>query len=285
MRSKSAFFAAAILASLLSIDGARAVNEPAPLSLPVGEDRLAYLKAGQGPAVVIVHGVGGHKEDWRGVMEALSPAHTVYAIDMLGFGGSSRDAKELGMAAQARAIAALLDAEKIERADIVGNSVGGWAAATFAARYPDRTGKLVVVDPAGFDAMFKGEPPVNLFPENVEQMKTLLSYVLVSDFAHTDAFAETAFAAFQASGEKSLPPRLTPALFGSERLEAVMPKIKAPTLVLWGEQDRLFPVALAPYIASLTPGAKQSTIPSASHFPQIDNPQAVNAALAGFLAP
>jgi triacylglycerol lipase len=275
------------MAAPFSIDGVRAMNEAAvaPLSAAVGADRLAYLKAGQGPAVVIIHGVGGHKEDWQGVMKALAASHTVYALDMLGFGGSSRDAKELGMAAQARAVAALLDVEKIERADLVGNSVGGWVAATFAAQYPDRTRKLVVVDPAGFDAMFKGESPVNLFPDDVQQMKALLTHVLASDFAHTVAFAATAFADLQASGEKALPPRLMPALFGSERLEAVMPKIKSPTLVLWGEKDGLFPVALAPYVASLTPGAKSATIPDASHFPHVDNPQAFTAAVAAFIAP
>lgn len=244
---------------------------------------FAYLKAGSGPALVIVHGVGGHKEDWLGVMAAFSPKHTVYAVDMLGFGASSRDFGDLSIPAQARAIKAMLDTEKVQRADLIGNSVGGWVTATFAATYSQTVNKLVVVDPAGFAKMFEGEPPVNLFPDDVAQMKMLLSFVLYSEFAHTDAFASEAFAKFQASGEKTIVPRLYPALLSSPKLEEVMPQIKAQTLVVWGKEDKLFPVALAPYITGLVPGAISTIIEKASHFPQVDQPNALIAAVQSFL--
>lgn len=203
---------------------------------------------------------------------ALADKRTVFAVDMLGFGASSRDFADLSIPAQARAIKALLEKQNVPRADVIGNSVGGWVAATFAATYPSMVGKLVVVDPAGFAKMFEGEPPVNLFPDDVGQMKKLLSFVLHSDFAHTDAFAAEAFSKFQASGEKAIVPRLYPALLGSQKLEEVMPKITAPTLVVWGKEDKLFPVALAPYITSLIPGARSVVIENASHFPQVDQP-------------
>jgi len=243
---------------------------------------FAYTRTGSGPALVIVHGVGGHKEDWAGVAAAFADRNTVYAVDMLGFGGSSRDA-ELTIPAQAAAIDALLTAEGVTSADLIGNSVGGWVTATFAATYPAKTGKLVVVDPAGFAAMFEGEAPVNLFPDNLDQMKALLAHVLASDFAHTDGFATQALAALETNGERVLAPRLFPALIASPKLEEVMPKITAPTLVIWGEEDKLFPVALAPYIGSLTPGAVVQTIPAASHFPQVDQPEAFIAAVSAFL--
>lgn len=251
-------------------------------TLQVGDATLAYLTAGSGPAMVIVHGVGGHKEDWSDVAKHFAATHTVFAVDMLGFGGSSRSAADLSMAAQAGAIKALLDSKGIAKADVLGNSVGGWVSATFAATYPQMINRLIVVDPAGFKAMFEGEPPVNLFPDDVGQMKKLLSFVIHSDFAHTDEFAAQAFAKFQASGEKSLVPRLFPALVGSPKLEEVMPKISAPTLVIWGKEDKLFPVALAPYITGLTPGAKSVILDGASHFPQVDQPRAFIEAASAF---
>jgi pimeloyl-ACP methyl ester carboxylesterase len=265
----------AVLAACTPIAGdvLAANSDPVPKSLRVGQDTYAYLKQGKGPALVIVHGVGGHKEDWKGVMSALSKAHTVYAVDMLGFGGSSREAVDLSIPRQAAAIKALLDNEKVKKADLIGNSVGGWVAATFASQYPTSVNKLVLVDPAGFEAMFKGESPVNLFPDDVGQMKKLLSFVIHSDFAQTDEFAQKASGAFQASGEKTIEPRFFPALAGSPKLEDVMPKIKAQTLVVWCKEDKLFPVALAPYITGLTPGAKSTIIDNASHFPQIDQPK------------
>jgi hypothetical protein len=94
-------------------------------TLAVGDKKLAYLSTGVGPAVVIVHGVGGHKEDWEGVATALAKTHRVYALDMLGFGGSSKNGDDLSMPVQADAIEALLDHHHIRHADLVGNSVGG----------------------------------------------------------------------------------------------------------------------------------------------------------------
>lgn len=252
-------------------------------SIEAGADTVAYLVVGSGHALVIIHGVGGHKEDWESVSAALSTDRTVYSIDMLGFGESSRDARDLSMDAQAKAVLTLLDRKGIPSADIIGNSVGGWVAATFAAQYPERVGKLVLVDAAGFDAMFQGDPPVNLFPNNADEMAQLLSFVLASDFAHTPEFAQQAFEKFQASGEKAIEPVLGPGLFRSARLEAVMPKIKAETLVIWGKEDKLFPVNLAGYIAGLTPGARVVTIDHASHFPHIDQPEALIAAVQSFL--
>ncbi len=253
------------------------------LTVAAGADTFAYLKSGAGPALVIVHGVGGHKEDWAGVQSALEDHFTVLSVDMLGFGGSSRDAAVLDMATQAAAIKALLAHEGVSRATLLGNSVGGWVTATFAATYPDMVERLIVVDPAGFAAMFEGESPVNLFPDDLEQMKKLLDYVLYSDFAHTDEFAKSALAQLDASNERSIVPRLWPGLFSSERLEAVLPRVQATSLVIWGREDKLFPVALAPYITSLIPDATTVVIDEASHFPQVDNPDAFIAAVRAFV--
>jgi abhydrolase domain-containing protein 6 len=260
-----------------------ATTTPAAHVLMVQGNALSYLKQGAGPAVVIVHGVGGHKEDWAGLMAVLAPRYTVYAVDMLGFGKSSRSAPDLSIPTQAAAIEALLDTEQIPASDLIGNSVGGWVTATFAANYPERVRRLVVIDPAGFAEMFKGEPPVNLFPNNVGEMQRLLEYVIHSDFAHTAEFATKAYADFVAGNEKSIEARLGPALYKSPRLEEVMPKIAAPSLVVWGKEDKLFPVALAPYITSLTRGAKMAVIEGASHFPQIDQPDRLAALVQEFL--
>lgn len=248
-----------------------------------GADTQAFFKIGSGPALVIIHGVGGHKEDWRAVATEFAATHTVYAVDMLGFGGSSRNCQDLKISTQAAAIQALLAEEQVAKAKIVGNSVGGWVAATFAATFPQLTEKLVVIDPAGFAAMFEGPPPVNLFPDDLAQMKKLLEYVIHSDFAHTEAFAVQALAALDASGEKSIVPVLWPGLVGSDRLEAVLPKIQAPTLVVWGREDKLFPVDLCPYLTGLTPGARSVVIDQASHFVQLDQPAALIAQLKSFL--
>jgi pimeloyl-ACP methyl ester carboxylesterase len=282
-RTTIAALAAASAFALINLGGPTLAFAPESKSLTVGENSLVYLKSGTGPALVIIHGIGGHKEDWQGVMEAMSSTHTVYAVDMLGFGGSTRAAKDLSMKAQSDAVLALLKSEGVEKADILGNSVGGWVAATFAAANPANTNKLIVVDPAGFKAMFEGQPPVNIFPDDAAQMKKLLEFVRFDKSVHTDEVAMAALEGLNASGEKTIQAVLWPALGGSPKLEEVMPNIKAPTLVIWGKEDKLFPVALAPYITSLTPGATSVVIANASHFPHLDNPTEFGAAVSGFL--
>jgi triacylglycerol lipase len=252
-------------------------------SVAMGDKSLAYLETGEGPAVVIIHGVGGHKEDWQGVAAALAGDHRVFAIDMLGFGQSSRTGDDLSMPVQAEAVKALLDQNGIDRADLVGNSVGGWVATTFASTYPDRINRLVIIDAAGFKAMFEGTPPVNFDPNDAAEMQRLIDITINSDVAKTPGLAERAFEAYVASGEKAIAATWGKSLFASRRLEELFPKVTAPTLVLWGADDRLFPSALAEVFAGQIAGAEVQLIPNAGHFPQIDNPDATIGAIAGFL--
>ncbi len=248
--------------------------------LHVGDKTLAYIEAGAGPAVVIIHGVGGHKEDWAGVVEALAPTHHVFAVDMLGFGGSSKTGDDLSMPVQAAVIKALLDEMKIERVSLVGNSVGGWVATTFAATYPERTERLVIIDPAGFKAMFEGAPPVNFDPGSAEEMDKLIHFVINSKAADAPGFAQEAYRRYVASGEKAIFATWGKSLYISPRLEDLFPKITTPTVILWGHDDRLFPSELADVFPSQIAGARVEKIPNAGLFPQIDQPEATQAAIA-----
>ena len=245
---------------------------------------LAFTKSGSGPAVVIVHGIGGHKEDWAGLAASLAPTHTVYAVDMLGFGGSSKAGAQITIADQVAALTSLLDAERVDVVDVVGNSVGGWVAATFAADHPERTARLVLIDAAGFKAMFDGPPPVNFYPRSIEEMQTLLAAVRHDPATHTPAYAEQALAASQASGDAQAAEAVGKGMFVSPRLEDVCDRVTAPTLVVWGADDSLFPPQIADLVVGHVGGARKVLIPDASHFPQLDNPAAFDAAVVRFLA-
>jgi len=252
-------------------------------SLQVGASTLAYDCSGDGPAVVVVHGIGGHKEDWSGLAAALAVDHRVYTIDMLGFGGSSKTGDAITVLDQVAAIVALLDAEGIATADLVGNSLGGWVVATLAASHPDRVGSLVLVDAAGFRAMFEGESPVNFYPATVAEMRNLLDHVRLDPSTRGDAFASQALAASMATGDAQAAAALFQGMFASERLEDVAVRIAAPTLVVWGAEDRLFPPGLADMVVAHIPGSRKQLIPAASHFPHLDNPAVFNAAVVDFL--
>jgi abhydrolase domain-containing protein 6 len=271
-------------AALLLISAERiSMVDQATKTIAVGDKTLAYLEVGSGPTVVIVHGVGGHKEDWQGVALALSKSHHVFAIDMLGFGQSSKNGDDLSMLVQAAAIKALLDAHQIAKADLVGNSVGGWVATTFAATYPQSVDKLVIIDAAGFKAMFEGSPPVNFDPGNADEMQKLIDITINGPVAKTPGLAQRAYDRYVASGEKAITAIWGKSLFISPRLEELFPKVKAPTLVLWGADDKLFPSVLSGVFGAQIAGSTSQTIPAAGHFPQIDQPEATTAAIASFL--
>ena len=164
---------------------------------------------------------------------------------------------------------------------------GAWAAATFAAKYPTLVDKLVLSDAAGLKVTLSGPPPVNFAPDTVADMQKLLTTVIASDFAHSTEFATQALAQFKASGEGASLGKLFAdfsAPTNKDRLlDDVLPSIKAPTLVIWGAQDGLFPPVLADVVAGSIPGARKVLIPKASHFPHVDNPTAVAEAVTAFL--
>ncbi len=262
-------------------------DTPVALNFTSDGQTAVGLKMGKGSPIIIVHGLGGHKEDFKAVMAELSSKHTVYAFDMLGFGQSSRVAPSVGIGRQAEVIKALMDSENLDKAVVVGNSLGGWVAATFAAKYPSRTDKLIVIDAAGLKITLKGPPPVNFAPDKVEEMQKLLQTVIASPSAHTNEFATKALADFKASGEAATLGKLFAGFADPANkdrvLDDVLADIKAPTLVIWGDKDGLFPVALADIVAGAVKGAKKVIIPNASHFPQIDDPKGLSAAIAAFV--
>ena len=250
--------------------------------------KVSYLKQGRGPAAVIVHGLGGHKEDFTQVMDLLAPALTVYAFDMLGFGASSRDSASVGIGTQADVIKALADAEGHAKVHAVGNSLGAWVAATFAAKHAGSVDRLVLIDAAGLKITLSGPPPVNFAPDTVEEMHNLLHATIASPFAQTTEFATKALAAFKASGEAATLGRLFAGFASADNkdrvLDDVLPDVKAKTLVVWGEKDGLFPAALADVVAGGVKGSRKILIPNASHFPQVDDPKALAETILTFLA-
>ena len=260
---------------------------PASGSFEVDGHRVAYLVQGSGPSVVIVHGIGGRKEDFLSVIQALAAHFTVYAIDMLGFGQSAKDVPTVTIGLQVRAMRALLAHQGIATAHCIGNSLGAWVVASFAAAHPDRVDRLVLMDAAGLKVTLSGPPPVNFAPDTVEEMHALLATVLDAPFAQTPEFAAQALAGFKAGGEAATLVKLF-AAFGApdnqdQPLDDILPATTRPTLVAWGANDRLFPAALADVVASGVKGARKVLIPGASHFPQVDNPASLNAALLDFL--
>ncbi|MEV0319500.1 acetoin dehydrogenase dihydrolipoyllysine-residue acetyltransferase subunit [Streptomyces sp. NPDC050658] len=133
--------------------GVPAEDEGSPVSglASVQGRAIAYTTSGSGPEeIVLVHGYGGDKNSWLFVQEPLAARHTVYALDLPGHGESGKDVGDGSLGALADVVMGFLEALGIERAHLVGHSLGGAVATAVAARVPERVRSLTLISPAGY---------------------------------------------------------------------------------------------------------------------------------------
>ena len=111
--------------------------------------RRAYVKAGSGPALLLIHGIGDSSDTWRPVVERLAEHYTVIAPDLLGHGRSEKPRADYSVAGFANGMRDLLSVLEVDRVTVVGHSLGGGVAAQFAYQFPDRCERLVLVGSGG----------------------------------------------------------------------------------------------------------------------------------------
>src|SRR5918999_355962 len=111
--------------------------------------RRAFRMAGAGPPVVLVHGIGDSSATWKPVLPALAKRHLVIAPDLLGHGSSDKPRADYSVAAYANGVRDLLGVLGVERATLVGHSLGGGVAMQFAYQFPERTDRLILVSAGG----------------------------------------------------------------------------------------------------------------------------------------
>ncbi|HEY0143972.1 MAG TPA: alpha/beta fold hydrolase, partial [Thermoanaerobaculia bacterium] len=143
-------------------------------AVQLGAHRIAYIAGGEGPPLVLVHGVAMRGDDWAPLLRALKREHRVYALDLLGYGNSDKpEGADYSIAQQTEIVRQFLDAKQIASADVIGVSMGGWIAAKLAAEHPRRVKRLVLVSSAGFAYPNKlGESSFS--PMTLEQLRESL---------------------------------------------------------------------------------------------------------------
>ncbi len=236
------------------------------------------------PAVILLHGFGASLQTWDAWAKDLERDHRVIRYDLPGFGLTGADPS--GDYTDARSIAvllALMDRLGVARASLVGNSMGGRIAWTFAAEHPERTGKLVLVSPDGFASpgLSYGKAP------EVPLLMRALPYVLPSFMLRgslTPAYANPAVvtpALFARYRDMMLAPgvrRAIVARMGQQVLVDPVPllgRITAPTLLLWGEKDRMIPFRNSADYLKAIPHSTLEPLPDVGHLPQEEAPATV----------
>lgn len=261
----------------------------------VAGHRLRYVRTGSGPAVVLVHGFGSSLYTWKDVIPGLCADHDVVALDLPGFGLSDQPA-DLTVEDLPRAVVGLMDRLQLRSAALVGNSMGGAAAALAAARHPERASALVLVDAAGFN-MGPAQRPrfVRLAMSPAGELlarlpgKRLLVELVLADVLHDrrlltqERVAEYLQSARRPGGFASV--RSLGASLESRYgvVQDALADVRAPTLVVWGREDAWIPLADAARFAAAIAGARQVTIDDSGHLPQEERPQELLRVLREFL--
>lgn len=248
----------------------------------VGSWRIHYFTGGDGPPVVLVHGLASRGEDWVGLLPTLAKSHRVYAIDLLGYGGSDRPrGADYSIAMETELVRGFLDSLHIDRTDLAGVSMGGWIALKLAAEHPERVRKLVLIDSAGFN--FPTTLTVDSFmPHNIEELQKLIN--LQTDRApHIPAFVARDFLRVNREHAWILKAQLTSMLSGRDLMDGRVSTVTMPTLLLWGTRDQLTPYPLALRMQRELPNATLVTLNGCGHLAIIDCKETAWPAIEKFL--
>jgi pimeloyl-ACP methyl ester carboxylesterase len=250
--------------------------------LEIGGRATRVLSAGDGPPIVWLHDTLGNR--WSEAHAQLSRGHTLVAPSLPGV----EDSTTLdGIDSAGDVVFWLLDllvAMRLERPVLLGCGLGGWMAAEFAIRYPDRLGRLVLVDAYGLRV--KGElaedefaltPPM-LRPLVFAQPNGQLAADELPDVEPPERLEGTLHARVAAA-------RLAWQFPYDRKLQGRLWRVTLPTLVVWGEQDRLVSVAHGQAYVDGLPDASLVVVPGAGHYPYLEAPDAFLAAVETFVRP
>lgn len=248
--------------------------------------KIHYVEAGSGPTVILLHGLGGSSQAWQLNIGPLAQKFHVVVPDQIGFGKSDKPLVNYRVRTYVDFLEEFCRELKIERATIVGNSMGGWIAVLFAATFPERVDKLVLVDSAGYAPPkdFDMRTLSGLNPTTKAGMKTLVAKVFYNQMFTTDIAIRQAMATRLAAGDGHTINSLTESIIrGEDFLDDTVKTIKQPTLIVWGRQDGLTPLSDGERFNKDIAGSKLVVFDQCGHVPNIEKYVEFNAAVLKFL--
>ena len=277
----------------------------APLRMPgvakwvtAADTRVRYFQAGSGPPVMLLHGLGEAAVIWYANVEPLARGCTVYAPDLPGHGASEKPPWGYSLENSIRFMEEFLDALGLERASFVGNSMGGLVALALALERPQRVNRLALEDAAGLGrevAGFLRFMSVPILGELLVSNRPNATQWVLRKVFHNRAHVterlvrliheERSRPGNSAAMLKMLrvgvsPLGIKPAINLTPRLG----ELKTPTIVFWGSEDRIFPLAHGKRAAELIPGGQLRVFEQCGHWPHLEMSQVFNRELMEFLA-
>ncbi len=243
--------------------------------------RLRDTGPRQGPTIIMLHGFGASLDTWEPWAQTLALRYRVIRVDLPGFGLTGPD--PTGDYSDGRTVAllvGLMEKFNIERTHLIGNSLGGRIAWSFAAAHPDRMDRLVLVSPDGFASpgFDYGAPPdippvMHALPWAAP--RSLLKANLAAAYAQPEALTDATLTRYsdllRAPGERlAILERMRQTVLHEPR--PILARIEAPTLLLWGEKDAMIPISNAADYQRHIPRVRLVRLPGLGHLPFEEDP-------------
>ncbi|MGH8457530.1 MAG: alpha/beta fold hydrolase [Stenotrophobium sp.] len=243
---------------------------------------LVYLDGGEGEPLLLLHGIGADMDNWTRTARFLTPHYRVIALDLPGFGESSKPATaQYRIEDQVGYVHEFVQKLGLKNLSLGGNSMGGDIAAQYAARYPGEVKTLWLLDAGGvasappsemMQRMQKGEK-VPIFASTPEEFDQVLDFVFVKK-PFIPGAVKTVLAK-RTAANYALNMQILKEVMASPSLEQVLAGgvVKIPALIVWGEQDRVLNPASAQILARLLPHATVDMMPGVGHLPMAEKPK------------
>ena len=264
---------------------------------------VSYVEIGSGPVLMLVHGITSSSRTWGAVLRLLAEQHTVIAPDLLGHGASGKPRGDYSLGAHASSLRDLLLALGHERATVVGHSLGGGIAMQFAYQFPERLERMVLVSSGGLGRevsillraatlpgaeyvlpVLAGKPVRGLTSTGLKALGRLgirpnadgigigEGFGSLGDVEARRAFLHTARSIIEPSGQR---------VSAADRLYLAS---WLPTLILWGQRDRMIPVKHAYDAHDAMPDSRLEIFETAGHFPFNEDPERFARVVTDFVA-
>jgi pimeloyl-ACP methyl ester carboxylesterase len=258
---------------------------------------LNLVELGEGPPMVLLHGLGGSWQNWLETIPHFARRFRVIAPDLPGFGASPMPAGSISIPGYGRTVCALMEALGVESAVVVGNSMGGFIGIELAVRFPERVERLVLVSAVGIAIEHQRREPVRTVARSLELFSVwagsradvlarrprLRRLLMATSAAHPERLpAPLAAEQIRANGKPGWLGAFDALL--SYRIRDRLGEIVCPTLIVWGERDRMVPVRDADELERAIPGARKVIFADTGHVAMLERPERFNAVVDEFLS-